>query len=226
MVEKPRIIGIIQARMSSDRLPGKVMMTLLGGSILENVVRRVKMSNMLDDVWIATSESHDDDIISAEAKRLGVKCYRGSLDDVLNRFCKTAEKSNADIVVRITADNPLTDPNLINLGLETFLECDVDYLNFEGVPYGSGVEIVKADLLYLSDDESKSEYDHEHVTPFIKSNPHIFNIKQLINPIDNKDYSNIRITIDTPEDLISLMERLQLFKKIEDVSLVDLIRAN
>jgi spore coat polysaccharide biosynthesis protein SpsF len=202
MVKK---IAVIQARLSSSRLPGKVLKDLCGKTLLERVVERVRESNLLDEIWLATSTEKTDDILEIVSKQLNIKLHRGSLNNVLERFCEVAIKSNADIIVRVTADNPLTEPTFIDQGINEMLNNDVDYINFEDIPYGSGVEIIKKESLLLSNKLTNTDEDIEHVTLFIKKNSHKFKIKTLI-PENKFRRPDIRVTIDTLDDYVKMFK--------------------
>ena len=139
---KRRVVAIIQARMSSSRLPGKVMLDLCGRSVLERVIRRTKTCNILDDVWLATSSEGCDDVIELVGKRNNLKIFRGSLNDTLLRFCMVAKESKANVIVRVTADNPLTETRFMDVGIKKLINDRSDYIAFKNIPYGSGIEVV------------------------------------------------------------------------------------
>ena len=193
-----KIIAIIQARMESTRLPGKVMKEICGKPILEHIVSRVKLSKKLDEVIVATSINKADDVIDLWAGRNKVSCFRGSQDNVLERFAKCAEIYNPDIIVRLTADNALIDADIIDKGIEEFLKENNDYIYYKkGLPLGMAVEIFNYCSLKKAYQEADNMECLEHVTPYIYRNPDKFNIKYY----DNKDdLSNIRWTIDTVYD--------------------------
>ncbi|HHV73352.1 MAG TPA: NTP transferase domain-containing protein [Thermoanaerobacterium sp.] len=196
--------AIIQARMGSTRLPGKVMKIIMGKPIIEHVVNRVKASKEIDDIIIATTTNKEDDIIIEKAKKLNVKYFRGSENDVLSRYYHAAKENNADIVIRITSDCPLIDPKIIDKIIRTFIETSkkekIDYLSNtieRTYPRGLDVEVFNFETLEKVFKEADKSYQREHVTPYIYENPEIFKIKQIK---DNVDYSNYRWTLDTIED--------------------------
>jgi spore coat polysaccharide biosynthesis protein SpsF len=223
MVDGKKIVAIIQARMSSTRLPGKVMMNLLGRSIFENVVERVKMSEVVDEIWLATSTEKSDDILEVVAKNIGIKIFRGSLEDVLSRFSSIVELANADIVVRVTADNPLTEPRFITHGVGELIKSDIDYLCYENIPYGSGSEIVKATAIKYTQNSTSDAFDREHVTPYIINNDK-FNSKKHPCPISSLASKNISVTVDTPEDFIKVFTIAKNYSDIKDVKLEDYVK--
>lgn len=209
MVKK---IAVIQARLSSSRLPGKVLKDLCGKTLLERVVERVRESNLLDEIWLATSTEKTDDILELVSEQLNINLHRGSLNNVLERFCEVATKSNADIIVRVTADNPLTEPRFIDQGIKELLNNDVDYVNFEDVPYGSGIEVINKASLLLSNKLTNVDEDKEHVTLYIKKNCHKFKIKTL-SPESKFKRPDIRVTIDTLDDYVTLYKVYHLLNK-------------
>ena len=139
-----KVVAIIQARMSSSRLPGKVMLHLGGKTLLEQVVDRVKSATKINEIVIATSTQEEDFIIEDKAKQIGTKCVRGSLNHVFSRFKQAILESGADIVVRITADNPLTNAELIDKAVERLINENLEYVSFKNIPVGTGVEVFKA----------------------------------------------------------------------------------
>lgn len=205
-----KVLGIIQARMSSSRLPGKVMLDLGGKTLLERVVEKVQSASSVDEIIIATSRNEEDIIIKYIADKLNVKCTRGSLEHVFSRFKQVIIESDADIVVRITADNPLTNPDLIDYGVKMLKENDLDYLSFKNVPVGSGVEVFLAEKFLAIDETSLNEHNIEHVTSYFYQNVEDFKVK-FIEDYYEKDMSHISVTIDTLEDYIKIC--LQFMEK-------------
>jgi spore coat polysaccharide biosynthesis protein SpsF len=141
-----KVVGVITARMTSTRLAGKVMAPILGKPMLELLVERVKRSKLLDQIVVATTENKIDDCVFETAKRLGVGFFRGSEPDVLGRIIKAGEKYGAEIVVRLTGDNPLVDPYYIDKGIKIFLSGKYDYVANDNIKLtmerGFDVEIV------------------------------------------------------------------------------------
>ncbi len=144
---KPRTVAIIQARMGSSRLPGKVLLPLGGRSILGYLVDRLRGTRMLDDIVVATTVNPGDDIIAADCLRRDVLCFRGSEQDVLGRYLGAAAVSDADIIVRVTADNPFTDPDSIDRVVEHILSTGAEYVIEDGLPVGTTGEAVTRRLL-------------------------------------------------------------------------------
>ena len=166
-----KVVTIIQARTTSTRLPNKVLLEIYGKSLLERVIDQAQKIRNSDEVWVATSIHENDDLIETLCERKNVPCFRGSLDDVRGRFYKIAEDQNADIIIRITADNPFTEPEyageLIDYIKDNREECDYVRMELSSILDGSHSEVFTAKAL----DRSVREYDDienkEHVTPAI-----------------------------------------------------------
>jgi len=191
------IVAIIQARIGSTRLPGKVLMDLEGKTVLERVIERVKASKV-DNVIVATTISDKDDGIENLCKKIGVKVYRGSEEDVLDRYYNAAKLCNAEHVVRITSDCPLMDYRIIDLVINEYFENKSEYTNMEETfPDGEDVEIFTFFALGKAWKEAKLSSEREHVTPYIRKNPNLFKLYNVKNSEDLKDY---RWTLDTKRD--------------------------
>lgn len=209
------ITAIIQARFNSQRLPGKVLLPLDGKTILENIVERVRKSKYIDQVIVATSSSNSDDKIADLCVTKNILFYRGSLDNVLDRFYNTALKFDAKNICRITADCPLIDPNLIDQVAEAFSKGGYDYISTGRIestfPDGLDTEIFTFEALQKAFKEANLLSEKEHVTPYIWKNAGIFKTFTLQNDID---FSNIRLTVDEEVDY-QLMERI--YSKVKNM---------
>ncbi len=196
---------IIQARLGSTRLPKKILMPLPYSSnktVLEQVIYRVKNAHLVDEIIIATTNLIEDEPIVGLMKKIEVKYYRGSSDNVLARFYNAAKENNLDIVVRITSDCPCVDPNIIDNFVSIFKEEDYDYVAnilSSSYPRGLDVEVFSFEALSKAFFKAISSYDKEHVTPFICNNPYIFKLKNIEFPSE-VNLPNVRITVDTYED--------------------------
>lgn len=214
-----KVVGIIQARISSSRLPAKAMLNIEGKTLLERVIERVQLSTKLDEIYIATSKNKEDDLIEDIAKKYHIKCYRGSLNNVFDRFAQVISISNADIVVRITADNPLTEPKMIDYGVSYLRKNKLDYLSFKNIPVGSGVEVFTSESFKkIQNQDNLNSHNIEHVTSYYYQNPHLFSIK-YIEDFYNKNLSTLSVTVDTLEDYIKIYN---IFKKF-DVDISELL---
>lgn len=197
------VIAIIQARMGSSRLPNKVMMDFVGKPNLFHVVNRVNRSCLIDRVVVATTVSESDDKIEAFCKENNISFFRGSVDDVLDRFYQCAIYHGAkegDRLVRITADCPLIDANVIDDVIKLAISGDYDYAsNVEPptFPDGLDTEVVKFEVLEKVWSSAILKSDREHVTTFIRNSQTMFNKANLRNEID---LSDLRWTLDENED--------------------------
>lgn len=211
-----KIIAIIQARMESTRLPGKVLKTICGKPILQHIIERVRFSKYLDEIIIATSNHKADDAIERFANKYNISVYRGSQENVLQRFAECAKLYKADLIVRLTGDNTLVDSDIIDKGIETYQEEELDYLYYqEGLPIGMAVEIFRYEALVRAYKEASDKECLEHVTPYLYKNEDIFKIKRSV--CKDKQLQKLRWTIDTEEDL-KLVEAIynELYPKYQE----------
>lgn len=207
-MKQDRVIAIIQARMASTRLPGKVLKKIGGKFILEILANRLKRAKRISSIVVATTERKEDDKIVELAKKLSVEWFRGSEDDVLTRFVEASRTVNADIIVRITSDNPLTDPELMDGLIKAHLESEADYTHCIESPLGTSVEVVNRGILERIDPVAKDAEYREHVTLYIREHPKLFKIHTVKAEDFGLNYPDFRLTVDTEEDL-ELMRKLQ-----------------
>ena len=223
-----KIVCIIQARMGSTRLPGKVMKKINGKTILYYVVERMKQSKLINQIVIATTTNTQDDVIVKEAERLDVESFRGSEEDVLSRYYFAAKRYTADVVVRITSDCPLIDPEITDKIIRFYLDNGIYNLVTNAgpiaqnrtFPRGLDAEVFSFDILKEAFDNATEEYQREHVTPFIRKNKKLFKNKNIEN---DQDLSKYRITIDEKEDLIVIREIIEKLENKENYDLSDII---
>lgn len=195
-----KVVAIIQARIGSTRLPSKVLMNIANKPMLWHVVDRLKRAEMLDMIVLATSSKEQDKILLEFAKKNGIKSFAGSEDDVLDRYLCAAEKFGADVVVRVTADNPLTDPYIIDRMVIKHIEMSADYTCANDLPIGTSAEVISMDTLKRLHELGTKPYYQEHVTTFVKENPKLFDI-YVICVENNLRRPELRLTVDTEEDL-------------------------
>lgn len=202
-----RTLGIVQARMGSERLPGKVLRPLAGRTVLERVVRAARESGAVEEIVVATTVDAVDDDVVTECARLGVPVFRGSVDDVLSRFLGALAEHPAEEVMRFTADCPLLDPDIIATAAQVFRAVPgTDYLNTSlnrTLPRGLDVEIIRADTLRALDGMAET-FHRTHVTSYVYSHPEKFKVLGLALPPNR---AHLRLTLDTPADL-ALMEAI------------------
>ena len=196
-----RVVVVIQARMGSTRLPGKVLTDLGGLPVLAWVVRACRAASLVDEVVVATSTDPGDDAVAAAAAELGVEVVRGSEDDVLARFVLALDEHPADALVRITADCPFTDPALIDAVVSAWTTTPtLDYVStvlVRTLPHGLDVELVTAAALRRVD-ATATAHDRVHVTSGVYSAPDEYAVMGLCFAPDATD---LRVTLDTPDDL-------------------------
>lgn len=195
------LVGIIQARMSSTRLPGKVLRDIGGRTMLACVVRRAQRAVLLDDVIVATTTKPVDDAIVAECERLVTPVFRGDELDVLDRYYQAANIHGAEAIARITSDCPLIDPEIIDRVIYSFLGEGPDCASntvIRTYPRGLDVSVTTMSALRWAWNEADELHQREHVTPFIYQNPDLFDILPVTG---ETDYSSFRWTVDTAEDL-------------------------
>lgn len=206
---------ITQARISSSRLPGKILERLGDGTVLDLHLRRAKQAKLVTDLCVATTEEPGAEQIVAIAKRNGFSSYQGSTDDVLDRFYQAALPFKPDNVVRVTSDCPLLDPQLIDELIEKFCAEKVDYASNclpPTLPDGQSVEVMTFAALARAWKEAKLKSEREHVTPYIWSNSNLKSktIFRAYNLAYVPDRSEMRMTLDYPEDLQVLKKLVEL----------------
>ncbi len=204
---RDNIVIVVQARMSSSRLAGKVLLPLMGESLLARMIERLEMSSYFATLVIATSTDTADDVIAKEALALDVPCYRGSLTNLLDRHYQAAKLYNADVVLKIPSDCPLIDPKAIDNTLDFFFanRNEYDYvsnLHPATWPDGNDVEIMAMHCLEQAWRSATRPLELEHTTPYIWENPHLFSMGNVTWET-GLDYSmSHRFTIDYPEDYL------------------------
>ena len=195
------VVAIVQARMGSSRFIGKTLKKLPeknGKSILEHIINRVRKSNIINEIIVVTSDHDVDYQIVELCHKIKVKVFRGSEDDVLSRFIKCQDLvSNINCIVRLTADNPFIDFEIIDKCISSHFSVAADYSKSTGLPLGTNIEIINKSTLDIVDQLAKNHIDRENVTSFINSNPKLF----AVNYINyNMNSLNLRLTIDYPSD--------------------------
>ena len=203
---------IIQARMGSSRLPGKIMKKINGDTpMLKFQLDQLEFSKNIDQIIIATTTLEPDNLIVDFCKKNNLECFRGESKDVLDRYYKCAKKFKLSIIVRITSDNPLIDPTIVDHVISRFIDSDYDYMSTEvkKSPLGFAVEVFTFKSIKKAWEEAKLPSEHEHVTPYFYNNPDKFKIESVSQ---EKDLSHIRCTVDTEYDF-KLIEKI--ISKIE-----------
>src|SRR5690606_1742339 len=195
-----KTVAIVQARMGSSRLPGKVMKPVGGLPMIEILLKRLSRASCVDQIIVATSVDKRDSVLVDFVKSLGYECIQGNENDVLDRYLQASEYSDADIIVRTTGDCPLVDPGIVDKAIVEFKELSLDYYTNcspETFPDGMDVEVFSYAALRRSSELTGSAYDHEHVTPYLRESG-MFKTGSFSH---YEDLSAWRWTVDEPEDL-------------------------
>lgn len=223
---------IIQARMGSTRLPGKTMKKIMDKPLLYYSVKRSSLAKYVDKVIVATTTENRDDKIVTWCEKNNIDYYRGSEDDVLDRYYKAAMKYNLNKVVRVTSDDPFIDPQLIDMIILYSLNFDYDYVTLRYKtntwPYGLDVEVYSIEALEKSSKEATKKEEREHVSPYIRNHSDKFSIFEI--PF-KEELADIRLTVDYEEDFKAaeyMIEQLLTEKGINFTwkHVVDLILKN
>lgn len=225
-MSRVKIIGIIEARMRSTRLPGKVLKPVLGRPMLELMVERLRRARTLDGLIIATTDQPSDDPICELANSLGIGCFRGSEEDVLDRVHRTAESAGADIIVELTGDCPLHDPAIVDkvvadyrLGGADFVANMLSYTT----PRGTDVRVFSAPALAEIAATSQDPADREHVSLHFWEHPEKYRLRNVSFDLGD-DAAEFRLTVDTPADF-TLVSRIYeaLYPVNSDFSIHDVL---
>ena len=198
---------IVQARMGSSRLPGKVLKEINGITLLEFLLKQISYCKSIDEIIVATTTEKIDDVIFNKCKDLNVTVFRGSELNVLDRYYQCAKKFNFPIIVRITSDNPLIDPKIVDDVISKFINSKCDYISTEypkTYPLGFAVEIFNFISIEKTWKEAKLPSEREHVTPYLLKNKNLF---KHYNFSHDRNLSHIRCTVDTEDDF-KLIEKI------------------
>jgi spore coat polysaccharide biosynthesis protein SpsF len=202
-----KVVGIIQARMGSRRLPGKMLMDVGGHPLMDHAIARLRSARTVDAVVIATTDSPLDDPIAERSEHLGIPVFRGSEADVLDRYTQAARLYEADAIIRVTGDCPLLDPKEVDRAVRTFTDdVSLEYVALGySYPEGFGVEVVSRNALESAWREASDPSDREHVTPFVQRHKDRFKAGWVEWP---EDLSRFRVTVDEERDLRVVSEVL------------------
>jgi spore coat polysaccharide biosynthesis protein SpsF len=199
----PGVAAIIQARMGSERLPGKVLLDIAGETMLERVIWRVRRSTLVETIIVATTTSPVDDDVAATAAKAGVHVTRGSEENVLDRFHDAAQEFGVGTIMRVCADSPFVDPDVCDQAIRAFRHAtpEVDYASNKlepSFPLGLDVEVFSRAALDRTWREATEDFEKAHVTAYIYQHPESF---RLLPVKSDRDLHSMRWTVDTPEDL-------------------------
>ncbi len=223
----PTIVAIVQARMGSSRLPGKVLADIGGQPMLHRVVLRARRSKFVGQVVVATTTDQGDDPVQSFCKYHGIPCFRGDPYDVLDRYYQASRLYKARTIVRLTADCPVIDPGEIDRTIQAFFDAGVDFAANRlpppwkrTTPIGMDTEVVTFDALERAWREAEKKYAREHVMPYFYENTGRF---QILLVDHDPDLSHLRLTVDTYEDLILVRKIYQRFGDRDDFSLYEIL---
>lgn len=222
-----KVVAIIQARMGSERLPGKVLQHIHGKTMLARVVERTARIQGVHEVVVATTVEAPDDRIVDACRALGVPVFRGSQEDVLDRYYQAAKQHAADAVMRITSDCPLLDPEVSGKVLNEFLIHCPDYASNSArrtYPRGLDTGVMTFEALERTWREATQPYEREHVTIYMYRHPEKFRLLSVESGLET-NYSHYRWTVDTPEDLEFVRAVYGLFPGRDDSSWLDVVQA-
>ena len=199
-----RVVAIVQARLGSSRLPGKVLADIGGRPMLAHVIERLRRATRLHEIVVATSDMPSDELVAELSRKLGAMTFRGSECDVLDRFYQAATQFAADVVVRVTADCPLVDPRLVDAVVGEVVDRHADCsavvpLGPRAFPRGFDCEAFTWATLERTWREARAPHERSHVTPFIYEHPEYFRLSALEA---DRDYRHLRLTVDTIDDLL------------------------
>lgn len=225
--------AIVQARIGSTRLPRKVLSKVGGIPMLLFQIKRIKKSHLVDDVVVATSDNQIDDEIQSLCDQHKIKYFRGSEFDVLKRFYETAEEFSLDTIIRLNADCPFIDPEIIDKTIQGYYD-EIGQFDYASTilkptfPLGMHVEIFSKDALKIAHNDSTLPEDREHVTPYIYNNKNIFKLLSIESEVNHSSY---RFTVDYQEDLVFVNKVYDLIddsKKVtfNTMDLVNVLDAN
>lgn len=214
MSRAPRAVAVIQARMGSTRLPGKVLLPLGGRTLLAHVVERAARARGVDEVRVATSGLPADDAVAREAAACGATVTRGDEQDVLARYAQAACESDAALVVRVTSDCPLLAPELVERALALLAREGADYASNtrkRTFPRGLDVEVLRREVVEEAAREAREPAEREHVTPFVWRRPERFRLADLLAGAD-EEAPGFRVTVDEPADYAAVCAVAQLLE--------------
>lgn len=222
-----KVVATIEARMTSSRLPGKVLMECCGKTILQHLIERVRRCSNIDDIVVATTTKESDDLIVNLCSDIGCKYYRGDEDDVLERVLLTAESVDADIIVELTGDCPFIDWRHIDKLVDIYLTNEYDYVanNIErSFPMGFDIRIFTTQMLSWVNDNSSNPLDHEHVSIYFSKHPEKYRCYNWIAPEDEKR-PELEVTLDEMGDYMLINAIFNgLYYKNNDFTCLDVIK--
>jgi spore coat polysaccharide biosynthesis protein SpsF len=227
-----KTVSTIEARMTSSRLPGKVLLPALGKPMLQHLVTRLRAVPSIDEIVLATTTNATDDVLVEFAHGVGIACYRGSEEDVMTRVIGAAESANAELLVEVTGDNPIIDPMIIEQTIRMFLANDCEYasnVEVRSYPDGMDTQVFRTETLKRSALMTNDRLDHEHVTLYIRNHPELFRQVHLVAPPD-MHWPGLGLTLDEEADYQLLKTIIEHFGESDPLfscqQVIQLLRAN
>lgn len=221
----PQVSALVQARIGATRLPGKVLETIEGKPMVQHVVSRLRLSRNVDDIVLAIPDTKEDDVVEEFAREQNISCFRASEQDVLSRYYEAAKAFNCELIVRITADCPLIDAQIVDEVIERHLASRADYTSNtikRTFPRGMDTEVFSYQTLEKAYQEATEAYQREHVTPYIYEHADVFKL-QNVEAVGEARRPEIRLTVDYPEDL-ELVRRIYQALGEKSLRVVEVIR--
>jgi len=221
-----KIVATIEARMSSSRLPGKVMKEVLGKPILHHLVTRLRAVPSIDEIVLATTSNPTDDVLVSFAKNEGIASFRGSEDDVMARVIGAADSVNAEIIVEITGDCPIIDHEIVAQTIQMFLVHEADYVSnadIRSYPDGMDTQVFRLDTLKRSASMTTNSLEHEHVTLHIRNHPELFSKLHLVAPPE-LNWPELGLTLDEMADFELLKRIIEYFDQDPLFTCLDVVR--
>ena len=209
-----KIIATIEARMTSSRLPGKVLLEAASKPMLQHLVDRLREVPSIDGIVLATTINKADDELEEFSKRIGIGCYRGSENDVMARVIGAAESADADVIVEITGDCPIIDPQIVEQTIRVFNANQADYVSnahIRSFPDGMDAQVFRLETLKRSAAMTDDVLDHEHVTLHIRNHPEVFSQLHLVAPPETH-WPELGLTLDEPKDYELLKKIIEHFE--------------
>lgn len=227
-----KMFAIIEARMTSSRLPGKVLLDAIGQSMLHHLVVRLRAVPSLDGIVLATTVNVTDDVLESFAESERIACFRGSEDDVMERVIGAAESVQADVIVEITGDCPIIDPQIVEQTIRMYRAHDADYVSnakIRSYPDGMDAQVLSLEVLKRSASLTRAQLDREHVTLHIRNHPELFSHVHLVAPPE-MHWPELGLTLDEPDDYKLLKRIIEHFGEEKPLfgclDAVRLLRAN
>lgn len=209
-----KTIATIEARMTSSRLPGKVLLEAAGRPMLEHLVSRLRNVPSLDGIVLATTVNETDNVLAEFSKRVGIGCFRGSEDDVMTRVIGAAKSVGAEVIVEITGDCPIIDPQIVEQTIRMFRVHQADYVSnahIRSYPDGMDTQVFRLATLQRSAAMTDDALDHEHVTLHIRNHPEMFSQVHLVAPPEIH-WPELGLTLDEPNDYELLKKLIEHFQ--------------